>query len=242
MVVPELVTPEECALLNSAGQRVRPPMEVSDSRTRLALHGTDSQFAAEERQCVDAIVQRALGLVEASCPELATTLFGQAVQLHTLDLFYAAGEPAINIYEVGGQFLPHRDKHSLSVLVPLTSPEGFSGGGTAFWPLEECAGRRVRRGCETPTHLLKPSAGTAMLFCGELMHAALPVTAGTRSVLVASLSAEAFRFGVPAESQRGRSRARATTPRARRPSSEERMRQAAVELVKTLETNAAACA
>jgi hypothetical protein len=192
--VPALARREECQLLALAGRRVR-LAAMSDPIARLGIYDAALGFTPEEQRCVRAILDRALGLIEATLPELADTLFGQTTALHTMELLYAQNEPAINVYDVGGQFKPHRDKHRLSILVPLTSPDEFDGGGTAFWPEVECAGRRVRRGCETAKHTLKPTAGSAMLFGGELMHAALPVTAGTRVVLVASLTPRAFRFG-----------------------------------------------
>ena len=167
LMAPGLVTPEECVALASAGQRVRPATSP-ETLVRLCLDDGDIMFSPEERRCAAAIVRRALGFIEATLPALAVELFGR-VDLREMELLYACNEPAINIYDVGGEFKPHRDKHSLSVLVPLTSPDAFSGGGTAFWAEEQCAGRRVRRGCETPSLLLKPEPGTMMFFCGELV-------------------------------------------------------------------------
>lgn len=194
---------------------------MSGPTTRLGIHDTAMGFTPEEQRCVRSILDRALGLIEATLPELAEKLFGQTTSLHTMDLLYAVNEPAINIYDVGGEFRPHRDKHHLSILVPLTSPDEFGGGGTAFWPEAACAGRRVRRGCETANHTLKPTAGSAMLFGGEHMHAALPVTAGTRVVLVASITSRANRFG-----QRSRAEAPPLPSTLSQPPSEERLTQA----------------
>jgi len=87
------------------------------------------------------------------------------------------------------------------VLIPLTSPDaaaateggapGFSGGGTGFWSLEECA--NAREG-QAPTALLRPDAGTALIFGGHLMHAGIPVATGTRVCFVASFSALDYDF------------------------------------------------
>lgn len=194
MLIPELVSKEECASLLAAGLVAAEAEAVnnSDARLRLAL----VSFQPEVQQAAQVIIQRALRLIEDRLPDLASSLFGQTTELASMELLFADREPAINIYSVGGEFLPHRDKHSISVLVPLSQPEVFTGGGTAFWPEEMVAGRRIKRGYEEPPHLLRPQAGTAMLFCGELMHAAMPVTAGTRAVLVASLTPAAFRYGI----------------------------------------------
>lgn len=192
IVVPELITPSECSTLVAAAKGAARQEEPAP-RLRLPI---DEKLHPDEQQRAHEVLNRALRLVEAELPELATLLFGQSIDLCGMEKMYATYEPALNIYEVGGDFEPHRDKHSLSVLIPLTPPDSFSGGGTAFWPEEMCAGRRVRRGYDGQAHLLRPAAGTCMLFCGELMHAARPVTGGTRVVLVASMTARAFRFGV----------------------------------------------
>jgi hypothetical protein len=44
------------------------------------------------------------------------------------DLQYSAREPAINVYYApSGEFLPHQDHHSLTVLIPLSSAAGRRG-------------------------------------------------------------------------------------------------------------------
>jgi len=39
-----------------------------------------------------------------------------------------------------------------------------------------------------PKLVVAPPAGTTLLFCGNVMHAGVPVTAGERNVMVCSLS------------------------------------------------------
>ena len=96
------------------------------------------------------------------------------------------------------------DHQSLTVLIPLTSgraradtyqeEEGsdeevttdevsFTGGGTAFWR-QDARGPRV----EGATIVMRPRAGSAMLFGGKVNHAGVPVESGQRVVLVASFS------------------------------------------------------
>ena len=53
--------------------------------------------------------------------------------LHNKQLGFSMGEPAINVYTKGGRFKPHKDRQSLTILIPLSVPEAFDGGGTAFW-------------------------------------------------------------------------------------------------------------
>jgi len=48
-------------------------------------------------------------------------------------LTYSTREPAINVYRPKGEFLAHTDRQTLTVLIPLSSPESYEGGGTGFW-------------------------------------------------------------------------------------------------------------
>lgn len=102
------------------------------------------------------------------------------------ELEFSSREPAVNIYVPGGRFLPHRDGQSLTVLVPFSDPdEDFSGGGTAFWsPQDSRAGARE----SLPSVVLRPPAGTAMLFGGRVTHMGMEVSEGERVVFVASFS------------------------------------------------------
>ena len=103
-------------------------------------------------------------------------------------LRFSAREPAINVYSApGGEFLRHKDGETLTILLPLSSPEqDFEGGGTAFWATDN-------DGSDAPASIvLKPFAGTALLFGGNVTHAGVPVESGTRVVLVCSLSRRSF--------------------------------------------------
>ena len=102
---------------------------------------------------------------------------------------------------MGGKFEPHEDGHELTVLVPLTSPrdddggdgcrppdgDGFEGGGTGFWA-EGVDAEEV----DEPSVVLRPPAGTALLWRGHVMHAALPVTRGRRYAFVCSFNLGSF--------------------------------------------------
>ena len=100
-------------------------------------------------------------------------------------LQFASREPAVNVYRDGGEFLPHTDGQSLTLLLPITSQQqgDYTGGGTAFWA-PDTRGPRVT----PPTVVIQPKAGTALLFGGTVMHAGMPVSTGTRTVIVASFS------------------------------------------------------
>ena len=97
-----------------------------------------------------------------------------------------------------------QDHDALTVLIPLTSPasaaagdatrdEGtYCGGGTGFWSgavtQKAVQGHFAGHGHGAPTTVLKPAAGTALLFGGHTLHAGMPVTTGSRVCLVASFS------------------------------------------------------
>ena len=86
-------------------------------------------------------------------------------------LKFSSREPAINIYTTGGQFLAHKDAQSLTILLPLSSPTDFTGGGTAFWT-QDSRGHRV----EEPSIIQKPkNCGTALLFGGCVTHSGVAV-------------------------------------------------------------------
>ena len=108
-------------------------------------------------------------------------------------LGWSPGEPAVNVYVAGGEFRPHEDEQTLTILIPLTDEADFTGGGTAFWSLEsrgplreDAHGQRTTAG--PPTLVLTPPAGSAILFGGTVTHAAQPVSSGERCVFVGSFT------------------------------------------------------
>ena len=131
-------------------------------------------------------------------PELAETCPSLRELYMAGELEWSEGEPAINVYTAGGRFGAHKDHLALTVLVPLTAPDEFAGGGTGFWAADsggpplpgleksELADGQAPAGA--PTVVLKPPLGTALVFGGDLTHAGMDVEAGLRSVLVASFS------------------------------------------------------
>ena len=101
--------------------------------------------------------------------------------MQTDQLQYASREPAINIYRApGGAFDAHQDDETLTALICLSVPEhDFQGGGTVFWE-PKCSSSAA------PVVMIRPPAGTVMLFGGTVTHAACAVTAGCRVMAVSS--------------------------------------------------------
>ena len=153
------------------------------SRHRMQI---EQSFAAPVQALCDALLLRALSLVEA---QLVHDLFGDCTTdspgtcVKNPQLAFSANEPAVNVYFAGGDFKAHEDNHALTVLVPLSAAStDFEGGGTAFWStrdagpggsvnVEACA----RSGQLCPlTMVLCPPAGAALLWGGVHARVACP--------------------------------------------------------------------
>ena len=212
LCVPAFCTPEEVSLLREAGVRaaelqMQNPLTSSESRLRIEVFGRSlgitpmnlyapplfdtlssdcrsNSLGSEVQELATILVHRAIALVQSRNAALAD---GLHIRGCTPDspLSYSAGEPAINVYYAGGDFRPHRDAQSFTLLVPLSSPSEYEGGGTAFYEPTATPAEAVR-GMAAPIATLRPLAGTALLWGGELTHAAVAVTKGRRLVFVAS--------------------------------------------------------
>mmetsp|Transcript_158831 Transcript_158831/g.509218 ORF Transcript_158831/g.509218 Transcript_158831/m.509218 type:complete len:182 (-) Transcript_158831:13-558(-) len=125
---------------------------------------------------------RVLPFLEKQLPCVAEGLFGQASGLGDMAFSFSPKEPAVNRYEVGGEFKVHCDAYSVTVNVLLSDPGDFIGGGTAFWP-QDVAGTEDD-GDEML--LLRPRQGTGVLFNGSVMHSGRQVESGLRHLYVAS--------------------------------------------------------
>jgi len=104
------------------------------------------------------------------------------------ELEWSEGEPAMNLYEAPGLFGAHKDHMALTVLVPLTAPSAFAGGGTGFWGPNQSASSADGSNPDGDAVVVTPSAGDALVFGGDVTHGGMLITAGRRSVLVASFS------------------------------------------------------
>ena len=151
---------------------------------------SDSWRDANEatRELSEILVRRAISYVQSQLPHLADAL-GLAACGPATRLTYSHGEPAINVYTgAGGAFFPHQDMQALTLLLPLSDAgEEFDGGGTAFWP-PGASLPAAKKGTQPPVAVLRPPAGTALLWSGTLVHAGAELTRGRRLVFVASFT------------------------------------------------------
>lgn len=193
---------ERAAMMEAALAAADDCTAAVPGRLRLTV---PERLNAGARALSDAWLRRALVLIGTDLPAVARSLLlpdepVSSLGLLGLDEFdYADEEPACNIYAVGGEFKPHEDKQSVTLLVPLSDSALYEGGGTAFWSEEDRGPGRSRASTSAPTLVLQPTAGTALLFGGEVTHAARPVTSGARLVYVASFTRRALNERVEAQ-------------------------------------------
>ena len=200
-----LASPEECERLVEAclahAAAATPTRQLDKpGLVRLPTVAAAGRAAVTNTPCADPLppeVDRALGAVlrrtaeyvDRELPSVALVLFGAdslAELMARERLKFSSREPAVNVYTEGGEFLAHKDAQALTVLLPLSRPgRDFAGGGTAFWH-QDARGHRV----EGPSAVLRPPAGTALLFGGCVTHAGVSVDGGSRVVFVASFSPE----------------------------------------------------
>ena len=166
---------------------VRIPTIDAYNRAQLSNTVCSKPLPSDVDDILQNILSRAISYVDDELPSLSTTLFNTnsiSTLLQNNQLKYSSREPAINIYTTGGQFLAHKDAQSLTILLPLSPPTDFTGGGTAFWT-QDSRGHRV----EEPSIIQKPKyCGTALLFGGCVTHSGVAVESGERVVFVASFS------------------------------------------------------
>ena len=215
--------------IDSAGLARLPTIGAA---ARAAAVGTPCAKAmdADMDAICESILLRTMAAIDDTFPDLRRTLYGDASstlqQLYHDDaLEFSSREPGVNVYDAGGQFLPHKDHQALTVLIPVSDPESFEGGGachhhpacvalppppttpltfrarewsagTSFWA-QDSRGHRV----EAPSLTLRPPAGTALVFGGHVTHAGAPVVAGTRTAFVCSFSLRGGRKSTDARAQ-----------------------------------------
>ena len=161
---------------------------------RLRLH-VPQRLDRPAQELTDRLVHRALAFVQTRLPAMGEAMLGREVfqlcELLPCELpsrfEFSPGEPAVNLYTAGGLFKPHEDQMGLTVLVTLSTPGEFTGGGTAFWA-PGCRPSRTYGRKDVPSLVLAPPAGTALIFAGHLTHAAVEVKTGHRAMWVASFS------------------------------------------------------
>eukprot|EP00931_Biecheleriopsis_adriatica_P047639 TRINITY_DN27478_c0_g1_i1.p1 TRINITY_DN27478_c0_g1~~TRINITY_DN27478_c0_g1_i1.p1 ORF type:complete len:368 (-),score=68.67 TRINITY_DN27478_c0_g1_i1:72-1175(-) len=184
ILIPDLLTQEECSLLKESAERQS--SQVADSCSGNFLQRISVRDLEPEVQELStlALKLRVLPFFEHHLPEVARGLFGRSSGLKEMDFKYHSLEPAVNRYRTGGEFQVHTDDFSVTVNVLLSDLEDFTGSGTAFWPSDTtCA----EAGNVDPL-ILHPRKGTAIIFNGNVVHCGKAVESGLRHVYVASFN------------------------------------------------------
>jgi hypothetical protein len=176
----------EAAKKRAAAGTVRIPSMAAARRKVRQIGGTEEDLSPlpdAADATAEAIFQRVLTRIEDELPSLVTTLFSTdetskcnlTARHATGTLLFNNMEPAVNVYTNKGLngLPPHKDRMALTVLLSLSPPTSFAGGGTGFW--------RDKANCG-PTAVLRPAPGTVLLWGGEVMHAGMPMESGTRCV------------------------------------------------------------
>lgn len=182
----KLASPSECEELRleaSAAASSRWETAMQPGRLRMPI---TSVLETPGQDLCDRLLMRMLAHLDGAMPNLLESLFGNALNGATScasnpNLGFSPGEPAVNVYGVGGAFQPHCDGQRLTVLLPLSARDSFGGGGTAFWSLaDDCGMKSPIPGGNPPTVVIVPPLGTALIFGGQVKHSALPVSSGER--------------------------------------------------------------
>lgn len=187
LVLPVGLAPSECRVLAQAADRRAAALIAAGSdcdgdpqALRLPVCELD---APARRLSADLLERRVVPFLESSLPLVSRAIFGKASGLVELSFEFSEHEPAVNVYSPGGDFRPHSDGYSLTVLVNLDEEGAFAGGGTAFWPEGPGSEREYQGVCEV---MLLPPQGQCLLFNGNIRHAGRAVTSGVRHLYVAS--------------------------------------------------------
>ena len=197
--VTNFASADEVSLLVAAGEdaaqsKLQNPLSSNETRCRVEVLGRRLSVGRLPgcdpivQELALQLVQRAIAFVQTELPGLADAV-GLAQCTPETRLSYSEGEPGINVYTApGGDFKPHRDAQALTLLVSLTTHGlDYEGGGTAFYEPSATPADAIR-GKAKPVSVLRPPAGTALLWGGELTHAAEAVIEGRRLVFVASFT------------------------------------------------------
>jgi len=207
LVLTDLVLETECEVLRAAASAVasseaaKPPTDrsrawwsVQEVPGRMRLPIDKAPLGKPVVGLCDEVLLRVTQRLDGLLPSLLSALFGaslmdiasRATMTGNPAITFSPREPALNVYQQRGRFKPHRDEEALTIIVPLNGAGSFTGGGTAFWSTED--GRDATAASSEPSFVLTPAAGTAVVFAGCVMHAAVAVQTGERCVLVASFS------------------------------------------------------
>lgn len=203
LTIPCVVSPTECGLLRDEADCILDSGEYSRDRYCDSSSNDDSEdepdsdsslrrvsvcdmSVSAQKLSEEVITRRVLPLLRAQMPHLCRHFGFETFDAQNAVFEWAADEPSVNRYNVGGEFEAHRDGYTLTIIILLSKEGSFVGGGTEFLEPDESGGERDTN--ERKSILIQPPQGAAILFDGDITHSGSPVISGVRHLYVASFS------------------------------------------------------
>jgi len=201
VVLPNLISSTECELLVNEAERILRENKASNVQgCRTESWSLYSRFDKDCQDVMDRVLgQHVLAFIRQRLPKVAKQLFDsntrnmpQGERKEDKDgsakdkMACYWDDPVVIKYKAGNELAPHEDMRELTIVVPLNPLGDFplTGGGTRFW-LETISPEYADSNGGIS---LKPAAGTGILFNGNITHSGNAVHAGTRFVLMTSIT------------------------------------------------------
>ena len=211
VVLPNLMSLEECKLIVQDAER------ILDENKRKNIKGCKteswtiySRFNAQSQQIMDRVLGKdVISFLQLRMPTIANKILkhdncnnennknkcitsrrtSTSTSTSTKELMsFYWDDPVVIKYVEGNKLAPHEDMRELTVVIPLNPlddfPLGGESGGTRFW----LGGTTPENADSTGGVSVKPSAGSGILFNGEITHSGNPVYSDTRFVLMSSIT------------------------------------------------------
>ena len=174
LVLPGVLTPEECAHLRAEANRRFNTLNGHPGWLPVNQnHGTDTAEMTKRRLSLSdmdpatnefslaVLRERVLPELERQAPPVmqGLRLTGYNSTGHEAFAFFPR-EPAINRYAPGGDFSKHEDGEAMSCIILLSEDGAFEGGGTSFFPSGPAPGN-------APTTVLPPQVRCSKLSTGQ---------------------------------------------------------------------------
>lgn len=189
LVLPNLLTPQECKLLVANAERILDNAEHIGVKTeKWTLY---SHFTHQCQHIMEVLLQKhTLAFIQQRLPDVAEKLClcrndNDEQSSVAKGMEYYWDDPVIIKYTAGNRLAPHEDMRQLTIVVPLNPSKDFPlvGGGTRFWPQGTIAPEDEHGGVS----VMAP-AGSGIVFNGDITHSGNSVLEGTRFVLMTSIN------------------------------------------------------
>lgn len=204
VVLPHLMSSAECQMLVEDAEHILAKNKAQNIQgCKTESWTVYSRFEKKSQEVMDRVLgDYILSFLELRKPDIAKKLtidgsrrFTTSSDCHTqrCNARNTRGvywdDPVVIKYIAGNQLAPHEDMRELTVVVPLNPLETvpLGGGGTRFW-LEGTTPEDAANTDRTGGVSVKPSAGSGILFNGDITHSGNSVHSGTRFVLMTSIT------------------------------------------------------